>query len=565
MAGAGRVGPRWVVAAAVATGLLSGVAAAQAPRPRASRPAPPPPSSSPGPSPTPTPAPAPARPPGENPLAPAPAQVGDLTTRFKFVERYTLDPEQAQRGDLNQYRVALRDVIRLASEKAQGAPDRKETTVQIIYAERPAVVTVSGAVTDTVRRYEALRVNPPPEAPPSSRRPLEGLTVWYKARPGGAPLLTSLTPGRGLTETEYSINARLMYLPDLAAALPALPSRVGDRWRVPRPGAAALLGDRPIQGDPLVATLVDVRKAPTGTDMVAIIGVTGRALMPPNGADTRLNAQIVFTFAPPAAPPAAAEGPDFAAGDRAAAAGASAEAHGAITEVRLALSSTSGSPGSGGRLKQTLTRELTLQRQVSVALPPVEVPSPPPTPTEANSWLTFDDPKGRFHFRHPQELQLDTRVPLDDGVNLVEMGPGGFFEKVFTLQLQDKTGDATALRNSRDPDFHLKTLTEEWAKKRQDVIRGPSGWLPEAEWAPHKMKVYRIEAAFKLGAPAGGGAVPKDAQRVFFDYYLVLTAQNESLVVTSMTPQDPPLPFRKQVEGILKTLQLGPSGKPAGG
>lgn len=484
----------------------------------------------------------------ENPLAPAPEQVGDLTSRYKLVERYTTTPEKAEAGDVGQYRVAIRDVLKVISEKSQGTPERKETSVQTIFTERPVLVNSTGVVTDTIRHYEAFRVSPAPAGlKPSAAKPLDGLTVWEKLLPGGNPLLISLTKNRGLTETESSINARVVFMPALAAALPALPSRVGDRWRIPKSASMALLGERAMQGDSLTGTLIDVRKGAEGGEMSAIIGVTGHALMPPNGADTALNARITFRFSAPAK----GNGPGFSTGP--------IEARGRITELRLAKSSTAGIPGSNGRLKRTFTHELILQRPLADPGAPIALVDEP-KPTTENSWLRYDDPQGRFTFRHPQELQVDTRMPLEDSVQLVEITAGGFPDKVFTLQLQPKTGKPDVDRNNLDPEFHIKTLAEEWSKKRQEVIRGPSGWLPEADWQASKLKVYRIEAAFKIGGASGASS--KDAQRVFFDYYLVLTSQNESLAVTSMTADDPPLPYRNEVESILRTIQLGPAAKP---
>lgn len=475
---------------------------------------------------------------------PAPAQVSDLTTRYKFIERYAPDADKAQPGEIGQYRVALRDVLKVMDEKPQATPGRSETTVQIIYGERPTALNNAGAVTDTIRHYEALRITPAPETKPSTPKTLDGLTLWYKVRPNATPLVLSLTPDRGLTETEYAINSRVIFMPDLAAALPALPSRIGDRWRIPRPAAQALFGDRPLQGEPPTATLVDVRKAPEGDKRVAVIRVVGRAMLPPNGADTALNAQITFTFDPPAA---------------AAESGAPVEARGAITDLRLAKSSTAGLPGSNGRLKRTFTHELNLQRRLSTGGDAIAVPNPLPEPNEANSWLTYNDPQGRFHFRHPQELQLDPRTPPGDTVQLRELLPNGYPDRVFSLEFQPKSKDPKADRDARDPEFHKKSLNEAWARDKQEVLRGPSDWLPEADWAPYKMKVYRIEAALKTSGPS-----PRDAQRVFLDYYLILTAQNESLVVEAMTVQDPPLPYRKQVEAILKTFQFGTATAPAG-
>jgi hypothetical protein len=442
-------------------------------------------------------------PPASDAAPSAPQQVGDLTTRYRFIERYTTAPEPGKPRDLNQYRVAVREVIRVADETAQGTPDRKETTIQVIYTERPAVVATTGAVTDVVRRYEALRIAPtPPTARPSDAKPLEGLTLWYHQRPNAPPLILSLDPARTLNETEYRINSQAVYMPDLVGVLPARPSLVGDRWRVPRPAAAVLLGGRPTQGgDSLVATLLDVRKAPAGNDRVAVIGVAGHAQMPPAGADRALNARVLFTFADPGQAAAPAPGAATAAG--AAGSGGAVDARGAITEVRLARSSAMTIPSSAnGRLRRSLTWEMVVQRQLPPGNvgEPLAVPSPPPAPTEQNSWLTYTDPKGRFSFRHPQELQPQDApgAPVDDNmIQLTDSRAGTTEGHVVTIILQTKTGDPAKDRASRDPEIHKKELSEEWERSHRDVLWGPSGWLPEAEWAPHKMKVYRFEAALR--------------------------------------------------------------------
>ena len=489
--------------------------------------------------------------------APAPAEappVADLATRFRFVERYAAEGLEPQPRQIGQYRVAIRDVIEVMTEKPQGAPDRAETTVQVIYNERAAAVSSSGGVTDSVRGYEAFRVSPVPASLPVSKKPLEGLTIWYKTRPVGPPLIMSLTPNRLLTGTEYEINAKVMFLPDLTGALPALPSRIGDRWRLPKSAASTLLAARPIDGEPLVGTLLEVRKASTGTDLVAVIGVTGRGLMPPLGSETMLNARLFFTFAPPPATP------DGNAGLVGSSDGVM-DARGAISEVRLARSSTAAVPGSNGRLRRILNWQVILHRQLTppAGTEPLVVPAPAPVATKENSWLSYSDPINRFHFRHPQDLRLD---PIMKAENIVQLGDDRVGEtegRVVTITLLGKPGGAEAEKAPSDPDSLVKALKEQWARDKQDVLPGAKGWLPEADWSPYKMKVFRIQAALKPGGAAGKG-VP----RVYLDRYLVQFTQNESFLIDAMTGQDPPQPFRKVVEDLIKTIQLGAISAPPG-
>jgi hypothetical protein len=208
-----------------------------------------------------------------------------------------------------------------------------------------------------------------------------------------------------------------------------------------------------------------------------------------------------------------------------------------------------------------VTWETTLQRQLAAPVPPIEVPIPLPSPTEASSWLTYDDPKGRFHFRHPQELILPVELISENGdvIQLVDTKAGADEGRVVTLSYLPPTGKPETDRANRDPETWKKELEESWAKNRNDVLRGAAKWLPDADWQPYKMKVYRIEAALRAGGGAG-----REAPRIFLDRYVVVFSQNATLLVDAMTGQDPPHPFRKMVEDLLKTFQPGPSAKPRG-
>ena len=480
-------------------------------------------------------------------------------TRYRLIERYSAetDPGAVKARELSQYRVACRDVLRVVTEKPQGTPDRREMIVQVIYSERPAAVNASGMVTDSIRRYEALRVSPmPADAKPSDPKPLDGLSIWYKTRLNAPGLIISLTPNHALSETEYSISRQLVYLPDLATVLPPLPTRVGERWRVPRTAARALFGDDPVAGEGLAATLVEVKPAASGTEMLAVIKVAGSAELGMARVEYTLNAQMIFTFAKPAAD---APAPSPAAP---ASAAPTVDAVGAITELRLARGSTSLIPGGTGRLKSTVTWEMVLQRQTApgASSAPILVPSPAPIPTEATTWLVYSDPKGRFHFRHPQDLLPQRGPALEEGlVQLFDDRMNNEEARTLTIRLQPKTGKPAEDKASLDPESHLKDLKDEWSKTRQKFKLDKTGWLAEADWSPNKMKVFRAEATVVPPATAAGKAEPP----IFLDHYLVLFSQNESLAIDAMTGQAKPEPFRKQVEAILKSFQLGPFKPPA--
>ena len=491
----------------------------------------------------------------EKKSAEPPPQVSDLNTRYRFLEQYVVenDKVKAKPGELSQYRVASRDVIKVSEEKPQGAPDVKEVTMQLIYAERPAALSTTGAVTDVVRRYEAVRYSP--QAPNAANSPklLEGLELWIRPRATAPPLMILLAETRRLSETEYSVNARQVFMPELAGILPAMPRRIGDKWPLARDAIDAMLGESPVKNAPLIAILKDIRKGTKAGELIAVISISGRVLLGP-GIDTAVKAQALFTFTPPPASPA--EAAPKADDDV-------IEVRGAITELRMAKSSVTPVPGGNGRLRRMFREELVLQRQLtpSSTTAPLIVPSPPPIATEANSWLTYDDPRGRFHFRHPQDLLPPTSMPPNaNEVQLFDNQIGAMNGSIVTLILQPKTGDELADKNSLDPDFHMKDLNKEWAENKQDVLRGPAGWLPEEEWSPLNMRVHRIEARLKPSGPAG-----KNLDRIHLDYYLVLFTEKESLVVNAMTGQNDMRAFRKQVESILKTFKLGPSAPSAKG
>jgi hypothetical protein len=169
--------------------------------------------------------------------------------------------------------------------------------------------------------------------------------------------------------------------------------------------------------------------------------------------------------------------------------------------------------------------------------------------------LTFVDPQKRYHFQHPQTF-LPESLAAGESVELLRPRPNG--PDVIGIQIQLKTGNAEADRRNVDPEFHRKTLEEVWRQQREDVLRGPAEYLPDADWKPLGMRVFRIQAAPLLDA--GPGPVTKAERRVNFDYYLVLTGRPESFVVTARTLQDPPAEFRKETEGLIKTFRPGAPG-----
>ena len=71
---------------------------------------------------------------------------------------------------ITQYRVGVVETRKEVWEKAQGAPEKQQLSQQTIYTERAAKVGRDGEVTDTVRRYDKVRIQQAAPVPPRIRR-----------------------------------------------------------------------------------------------------------------------------------------------------------------------------------------------------------------------------------------------------------------------------------------------------------------------------------------------------------------------------------------------------------
>lgn len=476
---------------------------------------------------------------GQNPApSPAAAPAGsraaaDLATRFQFDQVFV---------DAGQYQVGARETIDAVDELPQGAPDRQQFGAQIIYSERPAARDEAGKVKAVVRRYNAYRQtgDAAPTKPPA-QRPLEGLLVWLEPRGAGPPQVISLTDGRTLRTQEFDAIASQFFLPSLSALFPSTPVRVGDRWRVSKEGAQLLLGaPLPLRSEPLSGTLVEVRQATQGNHWEAVMSVSGQAKL--GSVDTKVNAQLTFAFPPP--PEAAKTGEEAAP----------VSAHGIVSELRMARSIVA-PQAPNSRLRSMETRTVILAVRPGDQGAPLAVPATAPDETPANSWLSYDDLDAKFHFRYPQEFHLPPRSADEFTIDLRRERPTGLDGMLIFLII--KTGDAEADRANRDPTFQVKAATEEMRGYGYSVIAGPQKWLPEADWAPLKRKVFRGEHVLMRKARGPG---EKDI-RVHFDVYLVLFGRDESLIIKTTTLQDPATPYRKEVEEVIKTFDFGATPK----
>lgn len=515
-------------------------------------------------------APAPEPPAAEAPQdAPVPeeAQTGEaqpLSLWYQFAERYVTAPVPAHPAWLSQYQVGVREKIKFTVERVQGAPESNEVSLQTIYTERAVKTTPANAASDVVRRYERAQLSTTLKAHRSFQNPkfLEQLMLWYRIKPGQPVELYNLSDGRKLRQLEFDRITSNPFLPQLATLLPGTPKRVGDPWPVPRASLAVLLGEMPLEDEYEVqAELIDVRAAEPGSaSMTAIFGIQGKLLL--ESGDVGLNVRVNFTFDAPRddAKPANAAKP--AAGQPAKARPAVA-AEGWISEIRMAETITSPLPGDQtGRLSQIQSRELILARRArpsemgpEAALPLIAPDAPPDDP--AHTWVTYDDPQGRFHLEHPQGLKIQ-RITPDGGLDLVDRRFEG--SDVVSLSLVPKTGDPSEDKLAADPLEHKKKLVQTWREQGQEILMGDSGWLKEAVWSPLNRRVYRLEAALK---PAGDQGAVRSG-RIYADYYVVQFTRDQTLIVTAMTVRDPHVAFRDQAEGIIKSFAFGPSEAPLG-
>jgi hypothetical protein len=477
-----------------------------------------------------------------------------LSTRYRFVERYGIEEDPNRPQLITQYRVGVIETTKYETDRAQGAPERNERSRLMLYVERAAKVGRLGELTDLMRRYDAIRFNDLVKARPLNPPLLKGLTIWYHRRPPLKPQIFSLTEGRGLRDDEYILIEQDVNIPNLIAFFPRTAQRVGDTWEIPPAAVQDISGRLPDgAGFELTGTLHKVSKSEDGKNLIAQIGVEGQfdVMRQPSA----FKALIDFVFQP--------RGVAIPAGV-AKAEGASkvVEATGAITVAKLAHVKVAELPGSDGRLKQRVTVELTLERR-PLALEPGEKgvavaalpPQPPPTATQENSWVMYDDPAGRFSFRHPQELaQYEAKSPIQHAVDLGDFRPSG--AALLGVMLPSNRVDTERDLRFFDAKHFQAEMEKEFAPtKDQDRLTwGAVGWLEDEDWKARKRKVFRMEGRF---TPEKGGPP------VYIDLYLVsdLNSQKSFTVEAWMGREGAHVAYRNDVEDVIRSFQWTPSEK----
>ncbi len=462
----------------------------------------------------------------------------DLANRYRFTERYPREDGRELPGSLGPYRVGLFEVVKDVIDQPQGAPRRSELTRQAIFIERATEQAGIGGVIGSVRFYERYATRPADPSKLMGATPLDGLSIATRFRSADWPLVGSLND-RKPTDYEFEVVARQMIVPQLNLILPGQAIRLGDSWRVPRRAAQALLGEPGAKGDTLVGKFDELRKEVDGPRLVALVRVTGRITTPTG--ESAVNAEVQFTFQAdtPAKTPL-----DNVTGRTTE---GLLEARGAITEVRMGRTTTGPLPGPG-RLKYQTTREVTMRRQLDLGPLGASLPRFPSAPkvNDPNHWLTWLDPSGRFRLNHPQDLLPPERPALAPG----EPGSAAL---VRTLRGGTDLIQVDFVGKALGPDDLKAKLAAKYGKIK--VIQGEEAWLPELDW-PNR-KVYRVEAAVEAPNPTDGPS--SRSTRLHFDGYLIQTTQASSLLVIATTDREPVAPFRREVEQILKTIEVDPA------
>ena len=185
------------------------------------------------------------------------------------------------------------------------------------------------------------------------------------------------------------------------------------------------------------------------------------------------------------------------------------------------------------------------------------MPDPIPKADQSNSWVMYDDLQRRstsFTRRNSRSSRrCRARTSWNSSIRIQDPT-----SDAFSIRLPPGKDDPEADRKFRDPQQLERSVDAEFAKKKMQLLRGTSGWLPEAAWTPRK--VYRRELGL-VSPPAEDGSA--GGERVYVDYYLVLAPRNECFQAQSWTSRNDHVVFRNEAEAMLKSVRFGPwNGKP---
>ena len=481
-------------------------------------------------------------------------QANDLTTRYRFYERYVGIDDKAAPGFVASYRAAVIEVQKESVEQIKQAPKRTEITKHSIFSERPAEIDGGGKVTSVSRIYERFKVkSDTTQVVLPGEKPLEGMSLLVRNKLGEQPEILNVGDSKHLTEFEYESAARLMFIPQLSLMIPNQVLRIGDTWKVNRRAAQALLADPLMVGDGLVAKLVEIQKQEDGPLSVAQIDLSGKLLT--TLGESEIKARVVFTFVgesslrvfntKSSSLPRPTD--DII------------EGRGAITEIRMARL-ISGVVGGTTRLKYQSERQVTMHRQLGLVdgTPHAKVLTMIPDLTPANSWITHFDPLYQYALEHPQNLIYPERNPAMTELRstfMVRADRQG--RDMFQIQFINKTLAPKDLRIELEEKY--KVIKNDVLKGANfEIVKGNDYWLKESDWP--KARVYRLDAELKPLDPKGAATI--GASRIHFDGYLMNFGESSSILAIASTTRESVAPFRKEIEDSLKSIRLNPPKPP---
>ena len=104
------------------------------------------------------------------------------------------------------------------------------------------------------------------------------------------------------------------------------------------------------------------------------------------------------------------------------------------------------------------------------------------------------------------------------------------------------------------PEALKERLVAEYGKAaRMEIIKGAEEWLPESGLVRSSGFTGSTPPPRFLTGPPG---VASNAPRTHFDAYLLQSGQTGSLIVIATTTRDAVAAYRREVEQILKTVEI---------
>ncbi len=457
-------------------------------------------------------------------------RVGDLSAHYRFVESYLPakggelgeGDRQRQAGNaealIGQYHVGVTRESKRLDEKRKGAPDLAEFSELMVYDEQAFELDVNDRVASVIRRYSRYELTGEDEEDQlkvTEKKPLVGLVVYIRfPRVPGKPAEIIALSGRNLTQYEYALIQKDLFVPALRNLLPPKPVEVGESWAVPDWVGLMLLGqsDEPlaIEKPAEDASKADDAKKRSRKDereaQSKDPGAVPRAARSSNcdfrakllkleaktpksfayiqvngfvkeGEDDRTDAaaRVVFSFTPDKAQEES---------------GANViVCRGAITEIRMGKKHILPIIDPDSRLRTVINWDLILDRRLNE---PKMIPLPAndatPEATPENSWIDLTDAGDQFSLSHSQNFQLQMINPYRQMVLFwhfpVHRGQAAAIQNTVLLRL---TSDLIK------PD-DVRTQWEQSWKGRFEATVGERGLekLPESFIA--NTEAYHLEA-----------------------------------------------------------------------